>query len=256
VQKSAVVAGSASGSTWGSDLSDWHVLTREWISLVSSRTLLGRLDAMRVPFQTRTITEAGVDAAYARALPVASASLTATAKLDRLPIGCIVVYTRELFETWAAGSEQSILRVLERAIRRGVDSAVIDPDSAASAGERPASLLSGVSPLGLLGSTAATSLTSFGTLLDAMIDAESDGERVIFAMHPSTALQLSLLVNSNGDKTYPDLGPWGGSILNVPVVTSAVRARDRERENVACLTAESPDRRRCIRDQHVERCVF
>lgn len=229
ILKSAVAAGSASGSTWGGSLSDWYTLTREWVRLVSAKTILGRLDAMRVPFQTKTVVEPGVTAQYARALPVASASLTNTAKLDRLPIGCVTVYTRELFETWAPGTEQNLLRVLERAISRGVDAAFIDVDSSAVAGERPASILNGVSPIGSLTNTATGALADLEDLLGAHIDAGSDGERIVLAMHPSTCLALSVLESSNGNRTFPNLGAFGGEVLGVPVVTS-----------VACVRSGSP----------------
>lgn len=232
ILKSAVAAGSASGSTWGGSLSDWYTLTREWVRLVSAKTILGRLDAMRVPFQTKTVVEPGVTAKYARALPVASASLTNTAKLDRLPIGCVTVFTRELFELWAPGTEQNLLRVLERALTRGADSAFIDVDSAAVAGERPASVLNGVAPLGSLTNTASGALSDIEDLLGAHVDAGSDGERIILAMHPSTCLALSILESTNGNRTFPNLGAFGGEILGVPVVTS-----------VACVRSGSPTER-------------
>ena len=229
VVKAAVTAGSASASTWGSAVADWNTLTREWVRLVSAKTVLGRLDAVRIPFQVRTVTESGVVAAYSRQPPVDSSSLANPAKLDRLPIGCIVVFTRELFEVWAPGTEQNILRVLERAIARGVDAAALDPDSGAVAGERPASLLNGIAPLGSLTNTATGALSDIEDLLGAHIDADSDGERIVLAMHPSTCLALSVLESTNGNKTFPQLGAFGGSILDVPVLTS-----------VSCVRSGSP----------------
>lgn len=235
--KAAVEAGGAQSGEWGSEMATYNRLAREWIATVSSRTLLGRLAPVRVPFATRTAVESGVTATYGHTIPVGALSLTATSALDRLGIGAIAVFTSELFRVWRPGSAENINAVLARAVARGMDAAALDPDSSAVTGERPGSLLNGVSPLGLFGATAATSLTSFGTLLDAMIDAESDGERVVFAMHPSTALALSLLVNSNGDATYPNLGPWGGSVLGVPVYTtvSAQRSGSPTEKLVACL---------------------
>lgn len=235
--KAAVEAGGAQSGEWGSEMSTYNRLAREWIATVSARTLLGRLAPVRVPFATRTAVESGVTATYGHTIPVGALSLTATSALDRLGIGAIAVFTSELFRVWRPGSAENINAVLARAVARGMDAAALDPDSSAVTGERPASLLNGVSPLGLFGATAATSLASFGTLLDAMVDAESDGERVVFVMHPSTALQLSLLTNSNGDATYPNLGPWGGSVLGVQVYTtvSAQRSGSPTEKIVGCL---------------------
>lgn len=235
--KAAIESGGAQSGEWGSEMATYNRLAREWVATVSSRTLLGRLAPVRVPFSTKTAVESGVTATYGHTVPVGALSLTATSALDRLSIGCIAVFTSELFRVWRPGSAENINAVLARAVARGMDQAALDPDVSATTGEVPGSLLNGISPLGLFGATAAASLTSFGTLLDAMIDAESDGERVVFAMHPSTALQLSLLVNSNGDKTYPDLGPWGGSVLGVPVYTtvSAQRSGSPTEKLVACL---------------------
>lgn len=223
VIKAGVAAG-ASG-TWGSSLSDWSAIVADWVRLTSSRTVLGRLNARRVPFRTRAIVDPGVTAAYAEALPVTASSLTATTNLAQLRIGCVAVFTRELFETtWAPAVEESIIGMLELAVRRGLDLALVDPDSSASANVRPASLLNGVSPLGDLTNTTAGALADVQTMINALTDAGSDLERALFVLHPRTATALSVL-NTSGVYTFPELTPVGGRIAGIPAVTTIAAAR-------------------------------
>jgi hypothetical protein len=126
---------------------------------------------------------------------------------------------------------------LRVAVARGLDDELLDPDRAASAGVRPGSLLNGIAPLGLLGSTAATALTSFETLIAALVNAGSDPRRVRIVAHPRTCLALSFLQNSNGNQTFPQLNANGGSVAGIPVITSvsAVRSGSPPEKIVAAI---------------------
>jgi len=232
LQKGAVAAGDTTTSTWASELADFYSLTREWISAVSKRTILGKLNHIRCPFQTRTILAADSIAAdfvaQGAAIPVGAASISDTGTLDILKVGIIAVATRELVETWPPGAQQQLENVLTFAVVRGMDKVLIS-EVEAVAGERPAGLLAGIAPLGSMTNSAASATTAIETILQAQVTGGSDLNRVLIAMHPTTALTMSLMKNSNGDAAFPELGATGGSIVGVPVATS-----------VACARAGSP----------------
>jgi HK97 family phage major capsid protein len=137
--------------------------------------------------------------------------------------------TRELVETWSPATQANLNDRLSLAVARGADSAFLNPDNAGTADESPASVLNGISPLGDLTNSAAGALTDIEALLAAHVNASSDLDRVLIAMHPRTALTLSLMQNSNGNSTFPALTAVGGSIAGVPVATS-----------VGCVRSGSP----------------
>jgi HK97 family phage major capsid protein len=232
--KSAIGAGTTSTSGWASQLLGFDAIVGPWARKVSALTFLGRMNPVAAPFRTRLALEtSGVSADYVAqgtAVPVSAISLDATTQLEYLKIACIVVYTDELFQLWSTGSAAQIDESLTRAVVRGSDAALLDPDSAAVSDERPASLLNGVSPLGLVTNSATAALSAFQDLIQPHIDAGSDLERVAIGMHPSTALQLSVMQFSGGSYAFPNLGPTGGTILNgIPAHTS-----------VGCVRSGSP----------------
>jgi hypothetical protein len=233
LQKAAVPAGDTTTSTWASEWADFYTLTAEWIGAMSKLTIIGKLNYVRVPFQTRTILAGdsfSADfAAQGVAIPVGAGNLSDTATLDILKIAIIAVVTEELVQIWAPGAQQQLENILRTAVVRGTDAAFVS-EAAAVAGERPAGVLNSVAPLGDFTNTAAGALADIETLLAAHVDAGSDLTRCLIAMHPRTALTLSLMQNSNGNATFPALTAIGGSIAGVPVATS-----------VGCVRAGSPD---------------
>jgi hypothetical protein len=220
-------------SGWADSLAAFYTIGAEWISAVSKLTILGKLNAARAPFLTRTILDSGAIAAdfvgQGQAIPVAQGNLSATATLDRMKLGIIAVATEDLVRAWPPGAQSQLENILRLAVVRGMDRVFLG-EAAAVTAERPAGMLNGVAALGSMANTAASATTAVETILQAQVDAGSDLDRVLIAMHPKTALTMSLMKNSNGDSAFPNLGATGGSIVGVPCVTS-----------VACVRAGSPD---------------
>ena len=93
------------------------------------------------------------------------------------------------------------------------DAQFIDPAVSASAGANPASITNGVSPTVSTGNAAkdlAALIASF----------TGDLERCYLVTDPVTAAQIALSRDSNGAFLFPDIGPRGGSVLGIPVLTS------------------------------------
>ena len=240
ILKTGVGAGTTTTTGNMAELTDYFAMTSAWVTKTSRRTFLGRLPYSRVPFMTRTPIESATIAAdfvaEGGAINVAAPTLAQTATLARRKLAIIIAVDDELTQVWSPASQANLDAIMTLAVARGLDSRALDPDSAAIVGTRPASLLSGIAPLGLFGSTAATALTSIQTLLAAHVAAGSDLERCVIGMHPSTALTLSLLQNSNGNASFPQLNANGGAIVGVPVVTSVSAQRSGSPpEKVVCV---------------------
>ena len=233
VLKAAVAAGSTGSADWGSDTAGFYSLAAEWVASVSRRTILGRLQTVRTPFLVRSIIETGsATATFTKPggpIPARKLALDDTTQLERFRLGVILAFTSESFVSWSPGIQANLNDRLTLAVARGLDSGFIDPDSAGAADETPASVLNGISPLGDFTNTAAGALADISTLLQAHVTAGSDLDRVLIAMHPSTALVLALMQNTDGSATFPRLTATGGDIVGIPVATS-----------VACQRSGSP----------------
>lgn len=233
VLKAALSAGGAGAGQWGAELAAWAEVGRTWVDLLSRRTILGRLDAVRVGFNVRTLVETSSTAAgfvaAGSAIPVGSLSLSASAQLEVLKLAIITVFSNESLEVWSPATRDNLNDRLTLAVARGMDAALVDPDSAAIAGERPASLFSGISPTGLMTNSAASALATVESLLRALVDDGGDLTRALIVAHPRTLLAMSMMHDGGGGPTFPALTAIGGSIGGVPVASS-----------VACVRSGSP----------------
>lgn len=241
--KAAVSAGGAATGEWGSDVADFSRLARDFIALLNDETVVGQLGCVPVPFQTKVVVESDPPVAgfvgHGAAIPMARMSLSDTTALTRLKVAVILPFSDESLQIWSPSVQANIEARMRQAVQRGLDAEFLDPDRAALAGVRPGSVLNGVSPLGLFGSTAATALTSFQTLLGSLVDNGSDLRRVSIVMHASTCLQLSLMQNSANGPAFPRLNANGGTVAGIPVLTSvsAVRSGSPSEKVVCALDA-------------------
>lgn len=226
--KAAVAGLTAQDSGGASEWADFSDVATEWLITTSARTVLGQLNPIRFPFQVRGIRVSTPDATFVgagKAIPVSAATVADTTAMQRTAVKCITVCTRELVQVWKPGTLQALDRLLSRSLIRGMDAAFLDPDSTEVAGERPASILNGVAPVALLGTTVPTVLANFKSLFNALTDAGSDLQDCVIAMHPTDAATLSTLITTEGVRAFPNLTVRGGDILGVPVAVTVGAAR-------------------------------
>ena len=110
--------------------------------------------------------------------------------------------------------------LLSAAIIKRMDIDFIDPDKTASAGVSPASITSGLSPLSSAGTSADNVRTDLMNLLATYVESNNPVSNVVLIMPDSLALALSLMVNSLGQDEFPNIGPGGGRLRGLPVITS------------------------------------
>lgn len=234
--KAGVGAAGTQSGTWGAELFTFDQLAAEWVTLLSQRTVRGRLQTVPVNFRTRTVVDSSTGTASfvgnGAAIPVQAFDLGATAVVEPLRLATIAVFTDESLKVWSPATMGNVERRLTLAVARGEDAAFLDPDSAASAGVRPPSVLNGIAPLGSISNSAASALAGVELILAGLVNSGSDLTQAAIAMHPRSALALSLMQVSNGNAAFPQLTATGGSICGVPVLTS-----------VACTRSGSPNER-------------
>lgn len=233
--KSAVAGGTTQSGNWGENVIELTRLAREWVVLTQAQTFIGRLPYVRVPFLRRVITNMAPNVTFVGpGVGIAPASITTDdiACLKRTAVATVAVVTNELMATWGAGVGENLQALLTRSVIRGMDAAALNPDSSAVTDERPASLLNGVSPIGLLGSTVSDVLGQVQDMLERLVAGGSDLRAAAFAVHPYEAIRLSTLVTAEGVRAFPDLTSTGGSILGIPAVVS-----------VGCQRSGSPSER-------------
>lgn len=233
--KGAVGGGTTQSGNWGENITELQNVASEWRIFTQAKTFLGKLPYVRVPFVTRTGLTSAPEATFVGAgvgITPAGIASNDSNYLKRTRVATIAVVTNELVRVWAPGTRENLDALLTRSVVRGMDRAALDPDVAAVTDERPASLLNGVAPIGLLGSTVSAVLAQIRSLVEALIAGGSDLDQAMFAMHPIEAVRLSSLVTTEGVPAFPRLTATGGDILGIPVAVS-----------VGCQRAGSPSER-------------
>lgn len=228
LHKGAIAAGTAHAAGWASEMQDFQTLASEWLIATSAKSFIGQLPYRRVPFLTRTLTTIAPEADFVgtgKAIPMAMLNLADSLTLTRTTVGTIAAVSNELLDTWQPGTRENLDAVLTLSLIRGMDAAALDPDRAAVAGERPASLLNGVAPIALLGATVSAVLGQVQDMLEALVDGGSDLDSAMFVMHPYEAIRLSSLVTTEGALAFPQLSAVGGSVLGIPAVVSVGAGR-------------------------------
>lgn len=232
VMKAAVAAGTTASPTWAGNLVDYQNLTSEFIEFLRPRTIVGQFGTggipalRRVPFNVRIPgkTSAGsaqwVGEGYRK--PVTAAGYVA-AELKWAKIAAISVVTEELERFSDPAIVQLTRDDLSEAVIERMDVDFVDPAKAAGtgAGESPASVTNGVTPIPSTG-TDADSIRADIAALWATADATNlPTGTAVYITDSKTARALSLLRNPLGQREFPDVRVNGsGSIDGVPVIIS------------------------------------
>ncbi|QHE86516.1 phage major capsid protein [Hydrogenophaga sp. BPS33] len=190
---------------------------REFFGLARDESVLGRMEGLRrVPFVTRMLAvQAGARGYWVsqgKSKPLSRATL-AGSSLDPLKVAAIIVTTKEMLLANEPGLEATLQDDLLRAVTVVMDEALLDPDNAGVAGEVPASIA--------FGATQLSATTDFGADLKAMIQAfRGDLASAYFVTDPATATGIATMTDAGGRYLFPGIGPRGGELLGIPVLTS------------------------------------
>jgi HK97 family phage major capsid protein/HK97 family phage prohead protease len=231
--KAAVPAGTTSDPVWAGPLVDTTNLASEFLEYLRPQTIIGKFGTgnipslRRVPFNVRITGQASGGNAYwvgqGAPKPLTSFAFNAQTLLWA-KVAAIAVITEELARFSSPSAETLVRDALRDAIVERLDVDFIDPAQAAVAGVNPASITFGVTPLATAGATADNVRTDIQNLLEAYIASNQDVSGLVIIMPNTLALALSVMVNTLGQREFPDMTLNGGTIMGLPVITSQYAA--------------------------------
>jgi len=223
-EKAAVGVGTTTDATWASPLIAYNVLASEFIEFLRPNTIIGRIPGLRrVPFniqmpRTTSATSAGWVGENAPK-PV-SAMAFDTVQLRWAKAAGIVVLTDELVRFSNPSAEAVVRQDLVDTITQFLDRQFVDPSVAAVTNVSPASITNGVTGVTPTGTNEAALRADVATLFANLLTLNLSPSGGVWIMTQQQALRLSLMVNSLGQSSFPNINAEGGTLFGYPVVAS------------------------------------
>ncbi|MGU1371682.1 phage major capsid protein [Pseudomonas aeruginosa] len=214
---------------------DFRSAGRAFIELVQTRSLIGKINSISpfraIPAETRVLAQTERPAAYwtAQGQPkVATHTAFEQKRLDSKKVTALLVLTNELLQGQGAAFESAVSNDLVNPIAALEGVSFLDPTNSGNA-ESPASITSGVTPIPSSGSDADAVRTDIRALFASF---GGSLETAVIAMHPESALELSMMQASLGETS---LTVRGGEMFGIPVVTSNSVPKDSNGALVALI---------------------
>jgi hypothetical protein len=222
-----IFMGAVGGQSTSTDSGLVGVRQNSLLEFIRPLTITGRLQGMKVTAFDAALTamSGGTAAAWVgEGLPVPLSKPTfarLATPLGRLKLMAMAVEAEELVKISDPDAELTVGHNFVGACVAAADSSFIDPASAAVAKARPASVTYGSPAFASGGSTALLIDVDLGKLIESLLAHGSTLEWASWVIHPVTAAFLARLRNANGDYAYPDVTVLGGTLMGLPVITSA-----------------------------------
>jgi hypothetical protein len=187
----------------------------EFFSAVMERSAFGRtVGFRRRPIGTRYLINAGDMTgswvAEGRAIPLLPLSFEQS-RMELLKVASICVFTDETIQSLDPRVEASIRRDMIDGLAAAIDTAYLDPDNGGTAGQTPASITNGLTPVAVGTGT----LDDFRDALSTMIAGfAGDLSRAVFYGRP----ELFAMLNGLG---YDTVGLRGGELVGAPAIATS-----------------------------------
>jgi hypothetical protein len=188
---------------------------REFFGLVREQSVLGRLVGLRrVPFNVRMLSvqtgSNGYWVSQAAPKPLSKPTLAGSV-MGIAKVVAILVTTKEMVDSSDPAVEDLLQDDLLRGLTVIMDQALLDPANGGSNG-MPASISNGATVL--------TASGDFAADLRALIAAfRGDLSFATFVSSPEVATAIATKTDDGGRYLFPGIGPRGGELLGIPVVT-------------------------------------
>jgi hypothetical protein len=221
VRKAAVLPGSTTG--WGQPLLELQPLASAFVSYLAPRTIIGRLQGMRVvPFNVkipRATSSAAVEWIGQSHVKPASAVSYESIQFTVAKVAGLVVVSTELLRSSDPAVEGVIRDDLVNAAAGFLDRQFLDPDVTEVADVSPGSVTSTATTIASGGSTAAQVEADIAELIGS-VAANSNLANPYLIAKPTVAAYLASLRTTGGQAVFPNAGVAGGSIMGIPLLTS------------------------------------
>jgi HK97 family phage major capsid protein/HK97 family phage prohead protease len=230
VQKAAGTAVGALNTTTDSALIGNEGVIGDFVEFLRARTIIGRFGTAgipnftRVPFRVPLVSQATGGSAYwvgeGDGKPLTKPSFGRT-ELAPLKVAAISVATMELLRDSSPAAEAMLRNDLANAVAARLDVTFIDPTVTASAGVSPASITNGAEVITSAATTDADAIRNeVRSVMLKFVNALNPLTSGVWIMGSSTALALSMLVNTLGQAEFPGITINGGTFMGLPVIVS------------------------------------
>lgn len=228
--KDAVAAGTTSDDTWAEPLVAYNQFSGDFVEYLRPQTLIGQFgqngvpDFRRIPFNVHIRGQTSGGTGYwvgeGKPKPVTKAGFNDTYH-GYFKLATISVISEELIRFSDPSAERLVRDDIAAAVIQTMDSDFIDPANGGTPNVKPASITSGVPAITSSGDDGDAVRADINDLWAAAIAANLPLTSAVYITTPSIALALSLMTNALGQREFPDvLGPAGGRLMGVPVITS------------------------------------
>lgn len=225
VLKAAVAAGTTTDPTWAGALVDYQNFAGDFIEFLRPSTVIGKFGTgnipslFNVPFNVKIPSQTSGGDAYwvgeGAPKPLTKFDFSQI-ELRWAKVASIAVLTEELVRFSNPSADLLVRNALGDAIRARLDIDFIDPAKAAVANVSPASITNGVTGIPSTGNPD----QDIDALYTQFITANLSTANGVFLMSEILAQQLARVKNPLGQREYPEIGPKGGVLDGLPVITS------------------------------------
>nr|WP_176024873.1 phage major capsid protein [Brucella pseudintermedia] len=225
VLKAAVAAGTTTDPTWAGALVDYQNFAGDFIEFLRPSTVIGKFGTgnipslFNVPFNVKIPAQTSGGDAYwvgeGAPKPLTKFDFSQI-ELRWAKVASIAVLTEELVRFSNPSADLLVRNALGDAIRARLDIDFIDPAKAAVANVSPASITNGVTGIPSTGNPD----QDIDALYTQFITANLSTANGVFLMSEILAQQLARVKNPLGQREYPEIGPKGGVLDGLPVITS------------------------------------
>jgi HK97 family phage major capsid protein/HK97 family phage prohead protease len=220
ILKAAVAPGDTINPSWAGSLVVVQRATNEFLELLRPATIIGKIPGLRqVPFNTSVpVQTSGGSYAWvgqAAPKPVSKLGLT-TAVLAFSKAAGIIVITEELARLSTPSAETVVRNDMVAGMAQFLDQQFIDPAVAIVANVSPASITNGTVAI----AATADPLADLHALINWFAVNNIPLGGLVIIMSESNAFILGARRNAMGDRVFPNLGPQGGTVEGITVVTS------------------------------------
>lgn len=228
VWKANVPAGAVavSGSNWG----EGFVTTdggpfQEFLEYVRPLTIIGRMPGTTsVEFLKPVGVQTGGGEGYwvgeGKAKPLTSFAATPTS-LPLTKVANIVAVTEEWLKYASANNDQRIRDSMAGALQQRLDEDFVDPAKAIAAGISPASITNGAATQAATGTGDHADIIVDFKYMMGVVSTQGIRRAPVLIIDSQTALGLSMMINTFGQKIFPEMSMTGGTFLGgVPVIVS------------------------------------
>lgn len=229
VLKAAVAAGTTTDATWAGALVDYQHFAGDFVEYLRPMTILGKFGQggipglRQVPFNIQVPTQTSGGTGYW----VGQGAPKPLTKFDFdnitmrwAKVANIAVLTDELVRFSNPAADVLVRNGLAEALQARLDTDFVDPTKAAVTDVSPASITNGLTPISSTGNDADAIRADVAAVMAPFIAANITPSNGVWIMAATTALRLSLMRNSLGQKEFPDLTMLGGTFEGLPVIVS------------------------------------